>query len=85
LPSNGSPGLATEIAGRKAANAAAFLELDPLIFQAAMLAEIVAELMFDDNPEGKCREQTAWATMELCGVVREIRKIFNADAEEASS
>jgi hypothetical protein len=75
---------ARELCERKSKLADTCLELDQPIFRAAMLAEIVFDQMWDDNPEGKCREHTAWATMELCGVVREIRKIFNADAEEAS-
>jgi hypothetical protein len=77
--------LAREVCDRRSKLADTCLELDQPIFRAAMLAEIVFDLIFDDNPEGECREQTAWATMELCGVVREIRKIFNADAEEAST
>src|SRR5665213_1178419 len=76
---------AREVRERKDGLAKTCIELDQPIFRAAMLAEIVFDLMWDDNPEGKCREQTAWATMELCGVVREIREIFNADPEKASS
>jgi len=76
---------AREVCERRNKLADKCLELDQPIFRAAMLAEIVFDLMSDDNSDGLCREQTAWATMELCGIVGEIRKIFNADAEEASS
>jgi hypothetical protein len=75
---------AIEVAERKNKLAKTCLELEEPIFRAAMLAEIAVDLMFEDcRPEGELREQTAWATMELCSVVREIRKIFKDD--EASN
>lgn len=76
---------AIELSERKNKLADTCLDLEEPIFRAAMLAEIVIDLMFEDcRPEGELREQTAWSTMELCVVVREICKIFK-DGEASRS
>jgi hypothetical protein len=80
LPSNGSPGLAKEVACRKEANADAFLELEPPICDAAHMAKLIEGLIIEAHQEGQLDEHTAWAVMHLCEMVKGVRnQLFAKD------
>jgi hypothetical protein len=85
LPSNGSPGLAMEVASRKVAQSSLFLELEAPICDAAHMAGIVGDLIAEAHDRDQLDEQTAWAALQLCQMVKDLRDQYRERPDEGGT
>jgi hypothetical protein len=72
-----------EVAGRKNALAAACLALELPICAAAHMAGIVEGLVAEAHDKDQLDEQTVWAVMHLCEMVKGLRDQYRtSDGDE---
>ena len=68
--------MAAEIAQREERNSKQFLQMEEPIRDAALMAEIVQDLMINADLEIDLTEHTVWAVFHLCNMVRDLRGLY---------
>jgi len=68
--------MAAEIAQREERNSKRFLQMEEPVRDAALMAEIVQDLMINADLEIDSNERTAWAVFHLCDMLKDLRGLY---------